>query len=281
MTSQSGRTPRPSPLLQLLVVVGAFGLAPPACDSTTGPIDPERHRPALRKLEVILYRPTLPEPEDRKAIEDAAAALAKDIGDRPGKAREAARALEAWSAKIGGEGEERFQTVSLVEARAEWEELRARLFASAIWLGESTPFLEEAQGGATRKSAASPETGQEATPNSSFVLEEMTRIVDRAEVFLEGLGTCSGADDYASAAERWDDWKRAHDNDVVRAKQSVDTRYERALGGALRALSGLSEPLKGGPCDPHLNNDAQMRVRNARAKLIQARDSVARINAGG
>lgn len=240
------------------------------------PLDPQRHRAAVRKLEIVLYRPTLPEPEDRKAIEDAAMALAREVGARRGaRAREAALAIEAFSARIGGSGEERLETVSLVEARTEWEELRGQHFAPAAWLSESTPFLEKAQGGpdeARRASAAA-----EPPPDVEFILEQMLGIVERAEVFLQGLGSCPEAGDYERAAEEWDTWKRSHELDVARAKDSLDPRYGRALGTAFRELSKLSAAPKGGPCNPAQNNEYRVRLLQARGMLKRARESAARM----
>lgn len=279
MTSHAGLM-RPRPRTRsLLVALGLLGLASWGCDSGTGPVDPERHRAALRKLEVILYRPTLPEPEDRKAIEDAASALAKEISGRPGtKAGEATRAIESFSEKIGGRGEERFTTVNLVEARSEWEELRGRHFVAAAWFGESTPFLERAQGGGSPRApsaeASPPEQGV------GFILEQMGGIVDRAETYFQGLGAC-GPDGHEKAAEEWDDWKRSLDNDVTRLKASLDPRYEREFQDAFRELFALSAPLAGSPCDLGLNGVTYPRVRRGRSAITRARNLVEQKKASG
>jgi hypothetical protein len=109
-------------------------------------IDPAPHRAAIERIEDVLYRRGPTDFGDAEAVESEAARLADALlrTDRM-RGRQAGLELMSFAGRTGARADAGYSLPSVVALRAEWETVRARVFAPAPWMRQASADLDRIQ----------------------------------------------------------------------------------------------------------------------------------------
>lgn len=160
--------------LTALVVIGAgawWGRQP-----SQALLDAERHRPALRAVEAVLYVPRPVRLTDPPLLAERLQKLRVALGGDRAAGRAATVVAELDTLARGAAQSLEAGSFDLVDLRGRWERLRDEHFRSATWFMSGRPFLDEAQRW---------DLGPTPPPDQPARTEEAERVLAAFEMLLE------------------------------------------------------------------------------------------------